>query len=315
MEAAAYGIQRTISDEMDSKLSNAIHERMYHDVDLHRDGGSVTPKPYNIVDLLISRRVRELGGKEYDRATLLKLTDHALMHAYAWVPRRPIAGEGVNLGKRLAAIAIQPGAYFVEALMGLSETEIRTGEFDLEPKEDFVRQYKSEMTSKKKWSPSEHPLYAAVEAIERNVRERVVLPLLDKRLENKEILSDIAQYLDAYLNLPKPLVFVRLESHLSEVDITADGQEFTQTWTLYSFLCDILDQLLGGATIIECPRKRSQLLQGLNCVKGNSCSKLLFLKKCGYWDLNPDRSLPPCAFRYTIASLGMMLEGNDEPCK
>lgn len=167
--------------------------------------------PYNVTDLLVSKYLRLRGYPEFQRTTILQLTDQAL----SWSYMRPISKpwevpatfELVDVGRR-----------FINILEASSVQNLVDGTVPYSTGLLEVYQSVLEEISKSKKPDElryEGDLVSPIDMIEAIVAHHITAPLLRARLEtNHEVFYSIPKYMEKLGTLPQlPVLFEKAKRY------------------------------------------------------------------------------------------------------
>jgi hypothetical protein len=312
MEGSAHAIQRDFLSAWPEGIQREVHNRLYAYAITSETGIDVRPLPYNITDLLVTRSLREKGGFQYKRGTLLALTDFALMRGGIILKSR--RAEDKNGTEIFGAIS-HPGNLFVKRLEMMSRTEIEQNQASLDTPAETIsalrdvmaRQPDPDALNEVLAYKGNLPVDVLVEALDSVVRHRIVVPLLKMRLEHgDDVFRDTAKYMQHFGEFPTPLAFVQFggpRTLLRMYDTPYRG--LPRIWTMYCLLVDTIAQVVAGHGVVSCTRRTSPLLEGTNLAFEGDCSELIELHHCAYAQTRPRTSLPKCAFSEMIDLLGL----------
>jgi len=241
-------------------------------------------EPYDVTDIAVSKFLKS-RNKRFYREELMGVTDAVLMHT-------PFIDELSQPGWRIG----QTFTEFVESTWPFNDGE---GYADLAPSVETIRDLRADILSFPK--PNEiscdGPLESTLDYMESYVRHRIIGPLLAARIEHgSAVFYEIEQYATKIGEFPAAPVMINSSKFAAGAGL---GAKFVAKWSEYVLMSQMLDEILGNRTVINCARAYPQgnlSMEGINMCFSGSCRENISARRCGTWDDRSSVSLPPCCF-------------------
>ncbi|MCA9139906.1 MAG: hypothetical protein KDB00_24200 [Planctomycetales bacterium] len=264
-----------------------------------------TALPYNLTDLLVSKFARQRGRPVWERDSLLKLTDNALMQSRLQLNATDVPSPIPDRkATNIEVVSRHPGAVFVGA-MESADWALNKPVAALELSSEWLKSIRDS------FADCEHPKQAvadpdasAIDVVEAFVRHEIIVPLLEVRVRyGADVFCNTANYFSHRKEFPEPII----TSHHNDFE-TAKGVDdrILKKWAEFCLMANAMEQLLDGKEVIACPRAYSLIpaFEFFQMAEGG-CTKHIQGRTCQTWTLGMLSSLPNCGFRNVVRTIAL----------
>jgi hypothetical protein len=252
------------------------------------------PMPYNMIDALVSRRIRATGfDRPWNRDLLHAIVDDTLCST---------ASKDDGLGVALAARIDRLGARSptIENVNG--NELLSAGYYPEDPRSPELWQNLAALWDRqpKPDDASESP----TNYVERYVMHNIIKPLAQSRFDNVWLYSRTGEYLERVSELPGPILVANGDWGRFRDDMSPQAQRL---WIEHVMTVDLMEQILGDAAVVTCPRayKRIPGWRTFELTSDGMCTSHVERGDCMHWSSARRRPLPRCGFSFVLAVLGV----------